>query len=614
MSQRSPQFLYWVTFNVRQFVPQITNLTLQNFPALVLSGIPHPSRVYQYDSIPFLDITGLTGFSSPTWSLRDSAIIDFNGDLLTDFYLAQIYVKSSAIQIDSTSIRTGTFTNGDEKGITFSSTGNVEFDIRAYNRIDTLDTNDIYIGSGGYHPADNIFTLSSEDPNVMGIFTHTPGVDFGTFLGYDTTTELWQLYVSSSLYTAAYASINADASISQLTTVGFVSSNGETEDQLLIQTAAGLPLQDFTVAAGLDIPTACFSVVAADFDNDMDVDIYLVCRSSISNLPNILYENLGSGTFQAVPGAGGAEGSVYGFGESVTTADYDEDCFMDLFVTNGRAEYSLPFGLGPHQLFRNLGNSNHCLEVDLNGVVSNRDGIGARLLATAGGITQLREQDGGTHHYSQNNRRIHFGLGVYTAVDQLTIQWPSGIIQEIENIIADQVFRAVELDITASQTSGTTPLIVNFTSNSSGYYQPISYEWDFDNDGTIDSTVQNPSYTYNDSGIFTVKLKITDFDGSIYTSIRENYIEAACIGHSVKIMGTSEYYSTLQAAYDAAVNGDTIQSRTLLFTEDLGIDRNISVTLAGGYNCDFSATTGVTTLNGNTTVSDGTITIENFIL
>ena len=293
------------------------------------------------------------------------------------------------------------------------------------------------------------------------------------------------------------------------------------KDRLLIQTSRGF--QDTTAAAGIDKSTSCWSVAAADFDNDMDIDLYLVCSGIHCNTPDILYENLGNGTFKEVPAAGGAEGSSYGRGDSVATADYNNDGFVDLFVTNQRDVFDKENG--HNQLFRNVGNSNHWIEIELEGVISNRDGIGAVLLASSGGITQMRVQDGGIHRYSQNHQRIHFGLAKNRLVEKLIIQWPSGIVQEIDNIRADQIIRVVELDFTGSATSGTQSIEVDFTSNKRGHYKPIRYEWDFDNNGTIDSTVQYPSHTYNTLGIYTVKLKVTDFDGKIYTSIREGYIK-----------------------------------------------------------------------------------------
>ncbi len=75
----------------------------------------------------------------------------------------------------------------------------------------------------------------------------------------------------------------------------------------------------------------------------------------------------------------------------------------------------------------------------------------------------------------------------------------------------------------------------------------------------------------------------------------------------------TEYYS-LQAAYNAAGDGDTILMRAGLFTEDLYMNRPISVTIEGGYNCDYSAVIGKTTLNGDMTINDGTVTIYNSML
>lgn len=70
-------------------------------------------------------------------------------------------------------------------------------------------------------------------------------------------------------------------------------------------------------------------------------------------------------------------------------------------------------------------------------------------------------------------------------------------------------------------------------------------------------------------------------------------------------------YSTIQAAYDAAVDGDVIQSRELSITENVTLDQNISIRLEGGYDCSFEMVTGKTTVVGDMRVSDGTVTIEN---
>ena len=202
---------------------------------------------------------------------------------------------------------------------------------------------------------------------------------------------------------AALADFDGD-----LITDFFIARRKDNLCKLFVQTPNGV--KDATADADLNQPLRLVqSVVAADFDNDMDVVLYLVRFKPRSNR---LFENLGDGTFRAVPEAGGAQGGAFGRGHDVTTADFDMDGFMDLFVTNGNGTNQ-----GPNLLFRNQGNANHWLEVDLEGTVSNRDGIGAELIATVGGVDQLREQNGGVHAHAQNHSRIHFGCWNHTRVD-----------------------------------------------------------------------------------------------------------------------------------------------------------------------------------------------------
>ena len=68
-----------------------------------------------------------------------------------------------------------------------------------------------------------------------------------------------------------------------------------------------------------------------------------------------------------------------------------------------------------------------------------------------------------------------------------------------------------------------------------------------------------------------------------------------------------------QAAYNtAAVNGDIIQSQDVGFIEDLYMNDNKAITFEGGYNCIFSLVSGVTAVNGNVTVNNGAVVIDNF--
>ncbi|RJQ49694.1 MAG: alkaline phosphatase [Nitrospiraceae bacterium] len=74
------------------------------------------------------------------------------------------------------------------------------------------------------------------------------------------------------------------------------------------------------------------------------------------------------------------------------------------------------------------------------------------------------------------------------------------------------------------------------------------------------------------------------------------------------------YFTTLQQAYNASVNGDAMQSTATVFSEDLNITMNTAVSFEGGYDCGYGAAAGMTTLHGNLTVAGGTLIIGNFIL
>ena len=201
-------------------------------------------------------------------------------------------------------------------------------------------------------------------------------------------------------------------------------SDSTIESKLFINTGNGLA--DKTDFAGIVANNRGTGVVAGDFDNDMDVDLYAI---------DALYQNRGNGTFIKVFNAGGAAFSSADDITGVTTADYDNDGFLDLFAT------ALP---APGSLLRNQGNSNNWLQIDLEGVIANRDGIGSQILATAGGVTQLREQSGGVHKFSQNQNRIHFGLATNSQVELLEIKWSSGIVQQLSNINANQIIEVTE--------------------------------------------------------------------------------------------------------------------------------------------------------------------------
>jgi hypothetical protein len=195
------------------------------------------------------------------------------------------------------------------------------------------------------------------------------------------------------------------------------------------------------------VAISAVNAVAGDFDNDMDLDIFVLGSGNAGKTANLLLLNNGGGEFEVVRHAGGASGWLVGVGDSVTTADIDRDGFLDILTASGGSmgrSLGLPSDNGRYQLFRNVGNGNHWIMVDLEGTTTNRDGIGAIVHVTAGGVTQVRVQDGGVHHRSQNHSRLHFGLARNAQIEKITVQWPSGVAQELLAIKPNQVLRIKE--------------------------------------------------------------------------------------------------------------------------------------------------------------------------
>ena len=375
---------------------------------------------------------------------------DFDGDLQPDLVIIRGIVRpNEAVRVNSNRLETHLKVNPKHQyTLTLQAPGSFMTDINA-NNWDVMQSagalNKVYIGSAGYHPASGTLNLSSSDPANQGV--PSPSGRDGLFLGYNVGTGQWQFTAASATLTSdGYFVIDSDQAIGSFSLSGLEAAAGAMTPVLLRGTSGGA-MEDVTDTSGLS-QVRCVSGVAGDFDNDMDQDLYMTCRGGAENLADILWENLGDGTFQQ-SGVTGAEGRIgpavssgAGTGDSVVTADYDVDGFLDLFVTNGLNLRPKGFG-GDNQLFHNLGNSNSWLEIDLVGASSGRDGVGAKVLVTAGGITQYREQNGGYHRWSQNHTRVHVGLGSNDRAD-VTVRWPSGTVDTFPNVAADDLYIITE--------------------------------------------------------------------------------------------------------------------------------------------------------------------------
>jgi hypothetical protein len=149
---------------------------------------------------------------------------------------------------------------------------------------------------------------------------------------------------------------------------------------------------------------------------------------------------MGNGTFVEMGMALGVGDTNAGRGMAM--ADYDQDGDLDAFVSVVNSD---SFGIDPSRLYRNDQQSgNHWLQVELRGTYSNRDAYGSQMIIKVNGQRWVHEVDGGSSHCSQSTSIAHFGMGQDSTVDSLYVIWPSGNLQLLTEIAADQRILVVE--------------------------------------------------------------------------------------------------------------------------------------------------------------------------
>jgi len=184
-----------------------------------------------------------------------------------------------------------------------------------------------------------------------------------------------------------------------------------------------------------------------DFDNDGWLDLFQANGHMMDNValyfdnvtfaqPGQLLRNRGDGTFEDVTARAGPDLAVPMVARGSAFLDLNGDGWVDLavLVAGGKAK-----------LFQNRRiEGRHWLDVLLEGVRSNRDGFGAKLILRAGSVSRFREARGASGYASQSERVIHFGLGAAARVDQLEVRWPSGQVDRLANLEPDRLVQVKE--------------------------------------------------------------------------------------------------------------------------------------------------------------------------
>ena len=209
------------------------------------------------------------------------------------------------------------------------------------------------------------------------------------------------------------------------------------EGNVFLQNNGDETFTNVAITNGTTFNSIAWGAVFLDAENDMDLDLYvsgLLDGSNPNFLSAALYENDGNGNF-TIP----SEGFINDTGESYANAigDVDNDGFPEIVVANADNEHVF--------LWKNEAASvNNWLKVKLEGIQSNKNGVGSFIEIAINGEKQYRYTLCGEGYLAQNSGTEVFGVGTNSTIDYIKVTWLSGLVDEITNVSANQLLTIVE--------------------------------------------------------------------------------------------------------------------------------------------------------------------------
>jgi hypothetical protein len=445
--------------------------------------MPH-NHLYRNDGNgKFTDVTDKAGLAPDMYSIAVAAA-DYDNDgnidlLVTGYGKAILYHNNgngtftdvstkAGIKVDRWSI-SSTWLDYDKDGCVDLFVGRyVQFDpkYRAFYSADNYpgpldyegDTNKLY-----HNNCDGTFTDVSEKSGIEALRGRTMGVTAADYDG-----DGWpDIYVANdktenflfhNKHDGTFEEVASQADVAygqsgeSTSAMGPVFADVDGDGQLdlwvtdskfnrLMHNAGKGMFDDVSAQSGISQATAQYTSWGSgiyDFDNDGWPDILTFHGGLIHLIPqeHSLFKGLGNGKFADVSRDAGPVLDVKTVARGACFADYDNDGKMDAYLVNLGARGTLIHNV--------TANKDHWIAILLKGTKSDRDGIGAHLEVLSGGRRQIAERVAGSGYLSQDDARIHFGLGSSTKVDKLTVQWPSGKQQVLENLAVDRVLQVEE--------------------------------------------------------------------------------------------------------------------------------------------------------------------------
>ena len=382
----------------------------------------------------------ITGISNmPSWSI---AAGDYNKDGYNDLILggqqAVTFWKSNG---DGTA-----YTNESFSQYVFCQRTNF-VDLNNDGHLDAFSCHDVdpnvYFMNNG--SGELVFYQSGTSVGAMSIGIHPEGGNYGSiFVDYDNDGD-------QDLFIAKCRGGSGTAKFNELHR-----NNGDGT------------FTDVSVAANLYDPVQTWSSAWADYDNDGDLDI-IIGASSTTDGTHKFMKNNGDSTFTDITAGSGWDTNTSTNIEHVAY-DFDNDGFVDVLGGGNKIMFNLGNGTFAPEYYPSIAvggigdlnddgfidflngntiryavpNNNNWVKVSLQGIESNSYGIGARVEIYGTWGKQIREIHSGDGFKYMSSLNAHFGIGTATAITQIIVRWPSGVVDVIDNPTINSRINVVE--------------------------------------------------------------------------------------------------------------------------------------------------------------------------